>query len=198
MTDDTMKDLVTKHDLTITQLVQSVEHLVTAQTETNKRLEEISGFLAKQAVFTSRLETMDKELRDSFKRVHKRVDEIENLQKTDTGCNSVKLLHKDVESLTKDTTRLVGAVEENRIMYEKLKSTQDKSPPPALIKWVISLMLAYSIMFGTYVVQTFSKLEQTNALIVTKLERDIKDTMVLSELVRILDRKVVKYEKLEK
>ena len=194
MTDEDVKQLVTKHDLTLTQFATSIEHLVSTQVDINKRLEEISNFLTKQTIQWAKLDTMDRELAESFKRVHIRIDIIENIQKTDSGCNSVKLLHKDVESISKDVIRLTGAIEEQRIMYEHLKSNNDKAPSPALVKWVVGILIGYSVMFGTYVVQTFSAIDKTNARLVTKLDRDIEDTKAISSLLRELERTLRKGE----
>jgi hypothetical protein len=189
-----IKALVSRHDVAISQLVTSVEHLVRAQTdtnkaqlETNKKLEEISKYLAKQAVFSSRLESMDRELTDSFKRVHMRIDQVVNIQSADAGCSSVKLLHKDVESLTKDVQKLAGYTSHNRELYEDIKSTHDSMLSAATLKWTIGLVVAYSITFGTYVVKSFSSIDKVNTMLITKLDRDIDDTKVLTTLMRAIE-----------
>lgn len=159
MTDETMKDLVTKHDMTITQLVTSVEHLVQSQTETNKRLEEISKFLAKQAVFSNKLELMDKELGESFKRVHKRIDEIDTIQKADAGCNATKLLNKDVGSITKEMNRLILICKEHRLNIESLERHKASQISPTTIKWAAGLFIPFFIIFSVYLVQSINTIE---------------------------------------
>jgi len=194
MTDETMKELLTRHDdaiikqdTTIKALVVSVEHLVSAQTETNEQLKDISKYLAKQAIFSNKLETMDREIKESFerrdkdlaekiKRFHQRVDEIDVLQKSENGCNSVRLLHKDVESLTRDMTRLIGVTEEHRMSIEQLDKNDSNKISPTTIRWAVGLTVLYSISFGTYVVQAFSKVDAINSRITVLLERNIKDT----------------------
>ena len=186
MTDDVMKDLVTKHDATITQLVSSVEHLVRSQTTTNERLEEISKFLAKQVVFSSKLETMDKDISDSFsrrdqskldsdKRIHRRIDEIETTQKSDNGCNSVRLLTKDIESLTKDVTRLIAHDAERSTSLEELDKKVDKYPSNKVIITISIVVIGYMIIFGTYVVQSLIKFDTTTAKLSVMLDRDMAD-----------------------
>jgi hypothetical protein len=185
MTDDIMRDLVTKHDAVITSLVSSVEHLVQSQTDTNKKLEEITKLLSQQTLLSTKLEQMDKELVESFKRVHHRIDEVDNLQKSDLGCNSVRLLTKDIESLTKDTMRLVGLVEDHRQNLEMVKKIQNGYPSTTAIRWGIGVLIAYSITFGTYVVQSIGGLSQTDARVLTLLERDIRDTAILMEHLKV-------------
>ena len=198
MTDDAMKDLVTKHDRVIEQLVasnsqivNSVEHLVEAQKEsnvrqeaTNSRLEEISKFLAKQAVFGNKLDNLDRELGDSFKRVHHRVDELESTQKSEKGCNSVRLLTKDVETLQRDSIHTTGQVEENRLMVENLIKVQSSYISGATLKWVVGAALMYIVSFGVYTVKTFSAIEKLEAKREVKLARDLEDTKWLMKIHR--------------
>ena len=186
-----MKDLLMQHDSAIVQLTKSIDHLVQAQStmsdelkETNKRLEEIMRFLAKQQVFQNKIDTMDRELIESFKRVHKRIDAIEQTQVSDAGCNSVKLLNRDVLALTKEVNRLVGIVEEHRLNIEKIDRVQAGAISPSSIKWFVGLLMPVLIAFGSYVVVTFAKIERTNTELGTLLKRDIKDTARLMERIK--------------
>ena len=181
MTDDVMRDLVTKHDTVITNLVSSVEHLVSSQTETNKRLEEITKFLTKQVVFSNKLENMDRDVAESFKRVHSRMDEIDDVQKSSRGCSSVRLLTKDLESLTKEVDRLVENMNSNREYVEAVDKQVSEMLSPSLLKWVGGFIILYTVTFGTYVVQSFNTLDKTNTSIRTLLDRDMKDTSLLME-----------------
>ena len=184
MTDEIMRDLVTKHDAVIGSLVTSVEHLVSSQTETNKRLEEISRLLAKQVIISNKLETLDKELSDSFNRVHRRIDEIDTIQKSENGCSSIRLLTKDTEALTKDTLRLLGVTEDQRLHLEAINKVQAAYPSTTIIKWGVGLLIAYSITFGTYVTQSINGLARTDERVMTLLERDIKDTASLAAVIK--------------
>jgi len=197
MTDEAMRDLLARHDTdiveqkaTIKSLVVSVEHLIVAQTETNEQLKDISKYLAKQAIFTNKLETMDRDIKEAFarrdkdlvekiKRFHQRVDEIDIIQKDENGCNSVRLLHKDVESLTRDVTRLVGLVEEHRMSIEQLEKKDAAAVAPATIRWATGITILYSITFGTYVVQGFNEMNSLNSKISVLLERNIRDVREL-------------------
>lgn len=187
MTDDIMRDLVAKHDGVITSLVASVEHLVTSQTETNKRLEEISKFLAKQVLLSNRLETMDKELAASFNRVHTRMDEMDTIQKSENGCNSVRLLTKDIETITKDVSRLTTAVENNVTSVASITEVQNKYPSTVAIRWGVGILILYSITFGTYVTQSINGLYRTDERLITLLDRDIKDTAILTAALKTKD-----------
>ena len=159
MTDDVMKDLVTKHDATISQLVSSVEHLVSSQTETNKKLEEISKYLAKQAVFGTRLDDMDRNLNESFKRVHRRIDEMDAVQKSDGGCNSVRMLQKDIERGLRDLERLESQVLRTRGDVDIMSNVLNSSIKPSTIKWVIGVLIMYSVSIGSFMVTSIFELK---------------------------------------
>ena len=192
MTDEVMKDLVTKHDTTIAQLALSVEHLVSSQAETNTQLKDISKYLAKQAVFSTRFEDMNRELTDSFKRVHLRIDEIDNIQKNEHGCNSVRLLTKDIESLTKDTIRLVGIGEDHRQHIEALQKVQSGYPSTLMIRSVLGIVFLYLVSFGVYVVQSINNLALTEVKIAALVDRDIIDIGKLEKKVEIIRDKTIR------
>jgi len=177
VTDEVMKDLVSKHESDITLLVSSVEvqsknieSLVSSNTEINKRLEEISKYLAKQAVFDTRLDNMDRELTESFKRVHKRIDELYETQNSSVGCKSVQLVNKDVASVTKDVSRLVKAIEQRQEDVEEIKIAVSNIPSSSTVKWFAGLIIVYAVLFGTYVNTQLKKDELNIAKQETKLE----------------------------
>jgi len=176
MTDDTLKELVQKHDNEISLLANSIQHqsksiesLVSSNSETNKRLEEISKYLAKQALFDNKLEVMDKELEESFKRVHKRIDDIENIQESTNGCKSVQLLNKDVQSISKDTIQLVGALKDTKNELRAVGKRIDDLPSPKVLQWSIGLVIVYLVSFGSYVVSSL----HANEVKITKITEDI-------------------------
>ena len=204
MTDDAMKELVTKHDTVIehlvtsnAEIVNSVKNLVEAQKEsnerqmaTNARLEEISKFLAKQVVFSTKLESMDKEVAESFTRrdiekkesdtrIHKRIDEVELLQKSSSGCQSVMLLKKDVDVNARDVTRLIGDSEEHRIMLDGMDKKISNYPSNKAIVTAVIFVFGYMVVFGTYVVQSIGKFDVMITKLDTTLKNDISDIVEL-------------------
>jgi len=170
MTDETLKELVLKHENTIEKLASSVESLVISQGETNKRLEEIGRYLTKQVIFDNKLEAMDKDLSDSFKRVHKSIDTLEDTQNSNSGCKSVQLLKKDTEGLEKGYVQMAGAMGHIRITAEKMEKQIDSMPSPATIRWFVGLIAVYMISFGTYVVSSL----QQNEVMITKIMEHIQ------------------------
>jgi len=178
----------------IEEIVVSINNLSISQKDLTKELSNISQKLNNQDLVNNRLALLDKEVAESFKRrddsivesnkqIHKRIDNIAIIQASDNGCNSVRLLTKDVQALTKDTLRLVGVTEEHRIKIENIDKSRAKDISPLTIKWVTGLLIAYSITFGTYIVNSINTLHSTDVKTLARLNRDIKDTARLMKLV---------------
>ena len=181
-------------NVTIKDVAVSISSLVISQKDLAKELSNISQKLTNQDLVNNRIDTLDKELIESFKRrdeallesnkqIHKRIDDIAIIQASDNGCNSVRLLTKDVQALTRDTIRLVGVTEEHRIKIEHIDESRARDVAPATIKWATGLLIAYSITFGTYIVNSINKLNSTDVKTLSMLGRDMKDTEKLMKLV---------------
>ena len=187
MTDDALRDLVLKHDASISQLVSSIEHLTRVQSnmsaeikESNQQIKELMKYLAKQQVFGTQLDNIDRDAKESFMRVHKRVDELDTIQKSDTGCKSVQLLTKDVESNTREVTRLVSITEENRI---RIESIEKASIGTGVKVAIVSLIITYTVGFGVYVVNSIGSLGRTDEKVLTLLnELEKQDRYILGRL----------------
>lgn len=176
MTDEALKDLVLRHDASITQLVEGIRHLTNVQSnmsaeikESNQQIKDLMKYLTKQQIFNTKLESMDKELAESFSRVYKRIETVEATQISDDGCSATKLLNKDVQAVTKEMTRLIGICEEHRLAIGELTAHKASQISPTTIKWIFGIVIAYSITFGTYVVKSINDLEKSNIRISEKI-----------------------------
>lgn len=165
MTDEAVKELVLKHDHTIESLVKSVEDLVQSNIETNKSLKEISQYLAKQAVLDTKLMSLDRELTESFQRVHGRIDNLEITQNSTVGCKSVQLLHKDVETLAHTVNQLVMDIKETKDIQNTINDKVDELPSPRVMMWIGGILIVYIVSFGSYVVNKIHTTEITNTAI---------------------------------
>jgi len=159
MTDDVLRDLVLKHDSEISLLAnsiqnqsKSIESLVESNNETNKRLEDISKYLAKQVVFDNRLEAIDKDTAEAFKRAFGLINDLRNTQESNSGCRSVQLLNKDIQTISNDTIRLANTMDDTRVKLHEVVSRIDALPSPKAVQWVLGLVIVYLVSFGSYVV----------------------------------------------
>ena len=191
---DDLREVVHRHDKDIDRLVVSVDNLVHTQGETNKRLEDISKHLANSAIASNKLEQMEREIADSFKhrdrernesfkRFGEKLEAIEHIQRSDSGCQSVKLLTKDVNSMSKEHLLVMGTLEEHRIKLEHIDHHFTTMISPLTMKWVAGFIIMYSITFGSYVVNSINKLNNTDVKVTQMLTRDIKDTARLTKLI---------------
>ena len=191
---DDLRETVHRHDKDIDRLVISVDNLVHTQGETNKRLEDISNHLVNSAIASNKLEQMEREITDSFKhrdnensktfkQLEEKLEAVEHTQRTDSGCQSVKLLTKDVNSMSKEHLLVMGTLEEHRIKLEHIDHHFTTMISPLTMKWVAGFIIMYSITFGSYVVNSINKLNNTNVKVTQMLTRDIKDTAKLMKLI---------------
>ena len=190
---DDLRETVHRHDKDIDRLVVSVDNLVSTQGETNKRLHEISLHLANSAISSSKLEQMEREITESFKhrdkeqsetfkRFGEKLESIEHIQRSDSGCQSVKLLTKDVNSMSKEHLLVMGTIEKHRIKLERIDHHFTTMISPLTMKWVGGFVIMYSVTFGSYVVNSINKLNSSGVKVAQMLNRDIKDTARLTKL----------------
>lgn len=159
MAPDDLRNLVLKHDSSITELASSLNSLVKSnvelnriQAETNKRLEEINQHLLKQEIFETKLTNLDKNLSESFKRIHKRIDVVDDKQNGSEGCMHIQLLKKDMQTYKND-------ISDVDIRINNAKKVIDSIPSPKIIMWVAGIFILYTVSFGTYVVNSLQKRE---------------------------------------
>ena len=170
MTDDTLRELVLKHENTIEKLASSVESLVVSQVETNNKLEEITKYLAKQAVFDTKFENVNRSTNETFKRAFSRIDKLESTQNSNSGCKSVQLLGKDIIGLEKEYGQMARVIGEVKINTEKMEKRIDAMPSPVTVRWIVGLTVVYMVSFGSYIVSAL----QHNEVMITKLMEHIQ------------------------
>ena len=175
MNDDTLKELVLKHDNSIENLASSVKDLVESNKDITAQLKDIMNYLAKQQIFDNKLDN----IMESFKRVYTRLEKVEETQSNSIGCNAVQLLTKDINNLTKDVNNLTTEINSHDGYINKLDNRFSNYPTSTSVKWFLAILIGYSISFGVYVVGSIDSLNSTNAKISIMLERDIKDTAAL-------------------
>lgn len=174
MTDDDIRNLLAKHDTTL-------DHLMVTQTETNKRLEEITKFLTKQVVFTNKLENMDRDVAETFKRVHDDINNLYKIQNSTDGCNSVRLVTKDIEALTKDIASLASTTISQQKAIKLVTEHQSNYPTPATLRWGFGLLILGALSFGGVFIQNMN----TNTVLAEIVKGNTHDTNLLMEEVFI-------------
>lgn len=158
MTDTDIRDLVIKHDAHIDTLASSIEQLAIGVGSTNTRLESVIDMLSKQQVIEERVNNMDKELDESFDRVHTNIRELKDTSK-ETSVNHEKI-----------------TVANKRI--DKLEAATSSLPSSMLVRWVVGLFVLYAVSFGTYVVQsihTSDTFMSTAVIERANIKEDIED-----------------------
>ena len=184
MTDKTLEDLVTKHDGSINKLLQNIEQLTNAQYGIAEQLKQLYtrvdgtlGFLTEQKIILSKIENIEHNIEDSIKRVHKRIDAVENVHSNGIGCESVKLLSKDVISLTKDINRVAKMIESHADSIDFLNRESAGRLSPAVARVAVGFVITYMVSFGAYVVNSINNLwkqEEINKTIIKHYIQSMK------------------------
>lgn len=153
MTNEAIRDMVISHDKHIDSLSESIRSLIATQKEGNAKIDRLVEEISKQNVLIERVNNMDRELTESFKRVHTRLDKIEDTKDGD-GCNALKIQKTVLTDVHNETVGL----------STRMKSVEDNLPKKvswSIVQWIVAIMVGYSISFGTYIVTSIQDLEKT-------------------------------------
>ena len=117
---------------------------------------------------------MDENLKESFTRVYKKIEDIEE-QQDGSGCRALQVEHQKVKELVRSTAEMKTEI-------TTLRAVQRTTVPGATLRWFASAALAYAIIFGTYIVQAqnaTSDAQHTHiakcAIIKEHLQKDIEE-----------------------
>ena len=99
MTDENYKDMVIQHDKHIDSLATSIESLAKGVSSTNRKLDDMIDVISKQNILFEKFTNLEENLKESFGRVHKRIEIIEATQNSKDGCQAITLIKKDVDSI---------------------------------------------------------------------------------------------------
>ena len=183
MVDQDIKDMVILHDKHIDSLATSIETLAAGVLETNHKIESMLEIMAKQNILIERMNNLDGNLRESFSRVHKRLDKLETIQSSSDGCTALKIEHQKVDDIKRS----------QYILRRDLDTVEDEQKTFVggnAIRWGLVVALAYIASFGTYVITTLHDNETGIAVAVietAKVEEnhDAVSTQVFNRLVKL-------------
>ena len=91
MNNEDSKDLLFQHDKSIDKLTGSVEHLVISMTASSKKLDDVIDVITTQNVLLEKVNYIEENIKESFTRVHDKINGIETMINT-TGCESSRRL----------------------------------------------------------------------------------------------------------
>ena len=177
MTEEDYKDMVIQHDKHIDSLTSSIGNLATSVGATNTKLDAAIDVITHQNVLVERMNNLDSNVAESFKRAWGRLEKLED-ESANGGCDSAKLLHKE-----KDVMNDKLKTSNNRIhdLEKDMKEVTSTSFTSSTMRWALGLLMFYSIMFGVFVVTSLHETETTLSSYIAK------DTAVTETTSRKLD-----------
>ena len=100
---DDIKNKLSNHDLEISYIKKSLDHLVEYSKDTNVQIQKIGESISKQEVILEKLANLENNYDASVKRVHKRIDMVEKLyEKLDTKADSLHHEHLNKPCMNKE------------------------------------------------------------------------------------------------
>lgn len=139
------KDLILDHDRQIGTLANHMEVLVDNIGMTNRKLDDVVEVITTQTVLIERFNNLDKDLKESFDRVHRKVEIISDVQHSTDGCTALQVSTQKM----KDVQR---SVDKNTDNIEDMQNELGTFVSGATMKWALVLILTYAISFGAFAV----------------------------------------------
>ena len=191
MTDENYKDMVINHDKHIDMLSSSIVSLSTSMDSSNQKLDTVIDALTHQNVIVERMNNMDINIAESFNRAWHRLGKLEDTA-ANSGCEASKILRKD-QSVSDEKAKVAN----KRINDLEDVVHNSDNITSGTVKWVLGLLLFYSVAFGGYVVTTIHDNETDLSTYIAKDNESHTSTVrQLDDIVSILrdrDGKVVTY-----
>lgn len=149
-----IKTTVAEHSIHITSLGEALKDLAVATEHTNKKLDKVAEALSTQSVIMEKLNNLDENIRDSFKRRDDRLLALETTQ-SGNGCAKLNVAEESIKSLGRSIDTLKAMHKsDDRLMSErvdKLESKTDSIVSATTIKWAIGITIAAVITFIGFV-----------------------------------------------
>ena len=151
MIEESIRDLVIKHDTHIDTLANSIEQLAIGVGATNTKLESVIEMMTKQNVIEAKVDNIDKEAKEAFDRVYDSIRDLK-LSNEGSGCKTAQQLEKGGELYDEKIK-----VANNRIA--NLETETKRIMSPIWIRSIVGVLILQAATFGTYVVQSIHTLD---------------------------------------
>ena len=172
MTDDKYKDMVISHDKDIETLAGSIEHLALNVGETNHKLDNVIDVITQQNVLVERINNLDTNVAESFKRAWKRLEILETTAATG-GCSIAKTATATNDLLDEKLKVVSKSISDNTDDVKVLNTKVENTVPSTVVRWVMGLLVFYSVAFGTYIV---SSIHETDTIVSAYIAKDTQNS----------------------
>ena len=164
--------MVIQHDKHIDSLASSIGSLASNVQDTNNKLGDVIDVLAQQNVLVERINNLDSNVAESFKRAWGRLGKLED-ESANGGCDAAKALHKEKASITEKIDASNCRIKDLEVDVKDISSDVVGS---STIRWALGLLIFYSITFGVYVVTSQHDTETAFASYVASTTESRKST----------------------
>ena len=162
MHEDYYRKMVIDHEKHLETLTSSVSHLTNIVGSTNSKLDDVIAVITQQNVLVERMNNLDNNVADAFKREGGRIDRLEQVS-GDSGCSLAKKLCSSYEVLDEKLKVANKRIDTTNVSVKTVDTKVEGTVSSNVVRWALSLLMVYSIGFGTYVVSSLHKFD--NALV---------------------------------
>ena len=152
MTEEEHKKLSVHTDKNLEILTHSVTQLTNNVNTINSRMEDMLKLMADHNVMTERLNNMDSNMKEFSARMGERLLSLEESH-SGSGCQAMRSAEESIKAVGKSIDTVRDRVKESEI---KLNDTITATTT----KWLVGILIIYTVSFGTYVVQGIQGLEK--------------------------------------
>lgn len=164
--------MVISHDKDIETLAGSIEHLALNVGETNHKLDNVIDVITQQNVLVERINNLDTNVAESFKRAWKRLESLETTAATG-GCSIAKTATATNDLLDERLKVVSKSISDNTENVKVLNTKVENTVPSTVVRWVMGLLVFYSVAFGTYIV---SSIHETDTIVSTYIAKDAQNS----------------------
>ena len=183
MTEEDYRNMVIHHDKHIDSLSASISNLAGSVSSSNNKLDTVIDAITHQNVIIERMNNMENNVAESFKRAWGRLGKLEETS-SGVGCEAAKLLHKE-----KDLANEKMKVANKRIdsLETDVKVVTTGNISGGTLRWLMGLLVFYSITFGVYAVTSLHEIDTALSSYIAR-DTEIRETTSrrLDDVVSIL------------
>jgi len=150
MSMEEVKVKVEAHDRSLEMVAMAIEDLAAAAGLTNNKLDKVVEALGMQSVIIERLNNMDNNIADSFKRRDERLNKLEDMQVI--GCSPLKVSEENVKSLGRSVDTLRIAIEKglgrSDARVDSIETKIGTFISGAVVRWAIGITVTVMLVLG--------------------------------------------------
>lgn len=162
-----LSEKIATHDRHIDTLSHAIEDLAATNGVTNTKIDKLIDAIGTQNVLIEKVNNMDRNISDSFKRRDERITALENVQ-DNTGCRKVLLAAEITKSVARSVDRLREDIQDVKLeMESRIYTVEEKTSTFVsgnVVRWALGIMLTVVLVVSSIDRNTNTQLNEAISL----------------------------------